>query len=106
DLGADVISLSLGGPSNDSKQRAFEKAVQYANEAGAIVIVAAGNSNTSAKKFAPANAAGVITIAAVDAQLSKASFSNTTSDIKMKLSAPGVNIRSTFIKNSYKDLNG
>lgn len=106
DLGADVISLSLGGPSNDGKQRAFEKAIQYANEAGAIVIVAAGNSNTNAKKFAPANAAGVITIAAVDSQLNKASFSNTTADIKMKLAAPGVNIRSTFIKNSYKDLNG
>jgi thermitase len=106
DLGADVISLSLGGPTNDSKQRAFEKAIQYANEAGAIVVVAAGNSNTNAKKFAPANAAGVITIAAVDAQLNKATFSNTTSDIKMKLAAPGVNIRSTFIKNSYKDLNG
>lgn len=106
DLGADVISLSLGGPSNDSKQRAFEKAIQYANEAGAVVIVAAGNSNANAKKFAPANAAGVITIAAVDSQLNKASFSNTTTDIKMKLAAPGVNIRSTFIKNSYKDLNG
>lgn len=106
DLGADVISLSLGGPSNDAKQRAFGKAVQYANEAGAIVIVAAGNSNTNAKKFAPANAQGVIAVAAIDSQLNKASFSNTTSDIKMKLAAPGVNIRSTFIKNSYKDLNG
>ncbi len=38
DLGADVISLSLGGPSNDGKQRAFEKAIQYANEAGAFCV--------------------------------------------------------------------
>ena len=40
DLGADVISMSLGGRSDDSKQNAYQKAVEYANKAGAIVVVA------------------------------------------------------------------
>ncbi|MEL6637423.1 MAG: S8 family serine peptidase, partial [Bacteroidota bacterium] len=44
DRGADVISMSLGGPSNRQRQRAYEQAIRYANKAGAIVVAAAGNS--------------------------------------------------------------
>jgi len=65
----DVISMSLGGRSNPSKQKAYEKAIKYANEAGAIVVVAAGNSNDNAKNYAPANVPGVIAVSAVDLSL-------------------------------------
>ena len=106
DNGADVISMSLGGPSNRSKQLAYEKAIQYAAKNGAIVIAAAGNSNTNAKDFAPANAPGAITVSAIDTTLNKASFSNYISDVTMGIAAPGVSIYSTLPDNKYANLNG
>lgn len=106
DLEVDVISMSLGGPSSDSRQKAYEKAVQYANEKGAIVVVAAGNSNRSAKKFSPANAPGVITVSAIDRELQRAVFSNYISEVSMGIAAPGVNIYSTIPNNKYASYNG
>jgi thermitase len=106
DDGADVISMSLGGPSDDASQRAYTEAVQYANKAGAIVVVAAGNSDDNAAEYAPANAEGVITVSALDDQLRKAEFSNYITDVRMGIAAPGVNIYSTFPNNEYKFLSG
>ncbi|WP_448519463.1 S8 family peptidase [Rhodoflexus sp.] len=106
DKGADVISLSLGGPSFDSEQRAYTEAVRYAHQAGAIVVAAAGNADEDAANFAPANVKGVITVAALDEQLRKAGFSNHVRNIAMPIAAPGVNIYSTFPKNEYKSLSG
>ncbi|MCU0390721.1 MAG: S8 family serine peptidase [Thermoflexibacter sp.] len=106
DKGADVISMSLGGPSDDGIQRAYNEAVKYANEAGAIVIVAAGNSDENAMEFSPANSEGVITVSAVEDGLKRAEFSNYVTDVKMGIAAPGVNIYSTFPKNEYKFLSG
>lgn len=102
----DVISMSLGGRSNPTKQKAYEKAIKYANDAGAIVIVAAGNSNANAKNYAPANVSGVIAVSAIDEQLKRASFSNYVNDLEMGVAAPGVNIYSTFPNNEYKIFNG
>ncbi len=106
DKGADVISLSLGGPSNQSRQRAYKKAVAYANKKGAIVVVAAGNSNRNAKNYSPANAPGVIAVSAVDNELNRAVFSNYIQDIDMGIAAPGVNIYSTIPANKYASYNG
>jgi thermitase len=106
DAGADVISLSLGGPSNDSHQKAYSEAVKYANAAGAIVVVAAGNSNKNAKDFSPANAQGVISVSAIAPDLSIAPFSNHVQDMEMGIAAPGVQIFSTYPKGTYKFLNG
>ena len=106
DIGADVLSLSLGGLSNDSRQRAYKKAVDYANKKGAIVVVAAGNSNRNAKEFAPANTPGVIAVSAIDTLLNRANFSNFVNDIDMSIAAPGVSIYSTFPNNQYRIFNG
>ncbi|MDQ3017320.1 MAG: S8 family serine peptidase [Bacteroidota bacterium] len=106
DMGADVISMSLGGLSNDSRQRAYEEAVKYANAKGSIVVAAAGNSNQNAKGYAPANAQGVITVSAIGADLSKAPFSNSVNDIKYGVAAPGVRIMSTYPNAQYKELDG
>jgi len=106
EAGADVISMSLGGRSNDKRQRAYAEAVRYANSLGAIVVVAAGNSNSPSKGFAPANTPGVITVTAIDANLAKASFSNTVSGNIMALAAPGAQILSTTPSNEYKSFNG
>ena len=106
DEGADVISLSLGGRSNQSSQRAYSAAVAYAHRAGAIVVAAAGNSNRDAKDFAPANADGMITVAAVDQMLLRAPFSNRTENIEMAIAAPGVGIYSTIPGDQYKSYSG
>ncbi len=106
DKSADVISMSLGGRSNDSKQRAYEKAVKYANDAGAIVVCAAGNNNGNAKNIAPGNTKGVITVSAVDSNLNRASFSNYVNDLEMAVAAPGVGIYSTIPNNNYDTYNG
>ncbi|CAH1002256.1 hypothetical protein LEM8419_03174 [Neolewinella maritima] len=106
DEGADVISLSLGGRSNASSQRAYSAAVEYAHRNGAIVVAAAGNSNRDANDFAPANAKGIITVAAIDQLLLRAPFSNRTDNIKMAIAAPGVGIYSTVPGNGYKSYSG
>lgn len=101
DKGADVISMSLGGLSTTSRQKAYSKAVKYALGKGAIVLAAAGNSNRNAKDYAPVNATGVIGVSAVDANLNRAVFSNFVQDIKMGIAAPGVDIYSTKPSNTY-----
>ncbi|MBI5913758.1 MAG: S8 family serine peptidase [Bacteroidetes bacterium] len=106
DRGADVVSLSLGGLSSDSRQRAYQKAIGYANRKGAIVVVAAGNSNRNARDFVPANVEGVITVSAVDTLLNRASFSNTIPDVKMGVAAPGVKIYSSIPGSLYATFNG
>jgi thermitase len=103
---ADVISMSLGGASTDKRQKAYEKAIKYANDKGAIIVVAAGNENINAKLAVPASCKGVITVSAIDDKLEKAIFSNYVSDIEYKLSAPGVGILSTTPHNDYQFLSG
>jgi thermitase len=106
DNNADVLSLSLGGPSTRFRQRAYEQAVEYAEQQNAIVVVAAGNSSRNAKDYAPANTKGVIAVSAVDENLDKAKFSNTVDDLKMGVAAPGVQIYSTTPNNNYTSFNG
>lgn len=106
DKGADVLSMSLGGPSNDSAQKAYNDAVEYANKANAIVVVAAGNSNANSTKFTPANCEGVITVSAVDNDLNRAKFSNYINDLKMGIAAPGVDILSTYPDGDYQVFSG
>ncbi len=106
DNGADVISMSLGGKGDASRQRAYDKAVKYANKKGAIVVVAAGNSSANAKDYVPAGCKGVIAVSAVDSNLKPAVFTNEVTDVKMGIAAPGVNIYSTIPKDSYKSYNG
>jgi thermitase len=106
DRKVDVISLSLGGLSTQTRQRAYEKAVKYAHKAGCIVVAAAGNSNRNAKDFAPVNAEGVIGVSAITEDLSRAVFSNTVEDLKMGVAAPGTNIYSTIPSDKYASFNG
>jgi len=106
DSGADVVSLSLGGPTQRKKEIAYKAAVDYALDHGAIVVVAAGNSNKSAKTMSPANVEGVIVVSAVNNEKSKAFFSNTVDDIEMSVAAPGQDIYSTVPNNKYASLSG
>lgn len=106
DNGADVLSMSLGGPGNSARQKAYEQAVQYAGKKGAIVVAAAGNSNRNARDFSPANTPGVLCVSAVDQQLNRADFSNSVQDIPMAVAAPGVDIYSTIPNGQYARYSG
>jgi len=106
DEGCSVISLSLGGVTSDSKEKAYAEAVRYANAKGSIVIVAAGNSGRNATGYTPANTVGVIAVTATDTLMRKADFGNDVSDLKMGLAAPGTAIFSTFPGDEYKSFNG
>jgi len=106
DKGADVVSMSLGGPSNDSRQRAYTKAAKYMSKKGTITVVAAGNSNRNAKDYVPAGVDGVISVAALDSKIQRAVFSNYVTDVKMGIAAPGVDILSTVPGNAYKAYSG
>ena len=106
DKGADVLSMSLGGPINSTRQNAYDKAVSYARKKGAIVVVAAGNSNRNAREFSPANASGVICVSAVNQSLDRAEFSNYVQDIPMAVAAPGVDIYSAIPGNQYTRYSG
>lgn len=106
DAGAAVISLSLGGLSNQKRERAYQKAVDYALRKGAIVVAAAGNANRNAKNFVPAGVDGVISVSAIDQELQRAVFSNYITDLRMGIAAPGVNIYSTTPGSQYATYSG
>ncbi len=59
---ADVINMSLGGTGTS---KSMNEAVAAAIDAGALVIVAAGNEDRDASESTPANAPGAITVAAL-----------------------------------------
>ncbi len=90
DNGAHVINMSLGGSATSST---LESAVKYAYSKGAVLVAAAGNSNTSSPSY-PAYYAECIAVAATDQNDAKASFSNYGSWVD--IAAPGVSIYSTL----------
>jgi subtilisin family serine protease len=100
DNGADVINNSWGGMGTDP---VIDGAVAYAVNLGAVVVAAAGNSNTNVDTFYPARLPGVIAVSAFDSNDLKASFSNYGS--RIDVAAPGVGILSTT-KGVYSSLNG
>ncbi|RMG65314.1 MAG: hypothetical protein D6709_03105 [Chloroflexi bacterium] len=87
---ARVINLSLGGISACSS--AWQNAINQVVSNGAVVVVAAGNSNAPAGNFTPAGCANVITVAATQRNGSKAYYSNYGPAVE--ISAPGGETRS------------
>ncbi len=71
---ARVINMSLGGAG--TCDLTSQNAINYARSRGAVVVVAAGNSNADASQFSPASCAGVIAVAATGKGGGKASYSN------------------------------
>ena len=88
--GAKIINMSLGGPSASTAERT---AFQSVADAGVLSIAAAGNDGNNTQSY-PAGYASVVSVAAVDSSNAKASFSQFTP--KVELSAPGVDVLSTF----------
>ncbi|WP_407655769.1 S8 family peptidase [Azohydromonas lata] len=80
-----VLNLSLGG--TGACPTTYQNAINTVRARGTVVVVAAGNANTDAINTAPANCAGVVTVAAVSRAGGKASYSNYGSVVD--LAAPG-----------------
>lgn len=85
---ADVINMSFGGYGYN---QALEQAIEAAKEKNIISVAAAGNDNTSANHY-PSALNNTISIASVDSDLKKSTFSNYGS--KIDFTAPGTNIKS------------
>jgi len=84
---ARVLNLSLGGRS--ACPTTMQAAINQARANGAVVVVAAGNSNQDASLHTPANCAGVVTVAANGRGGGRAPYSNYGA--KIDVTAPGGN---------------
>lgn len=82
---AQVINMSLGG--SGSCGTTYQNAINSAVNRGTVVVVAAGNSNANVSGFRPANCSNVISVAALDRQGNRASYSNYGTGID--ITAPG-----------------
>jgi len=101
DNGADIINLSLAGPSSSV---ILEQAVAYAVNNGVTVIAAAGNFGQESA-FYPAAYPSVIAVGSIDpVTLERSSFSNFGADIDVW--APGRDILTTNLLGDYEFVSG
>ncbi|HQX00891.1 MAG TPA: S8 family serine peptidase, partial [Anaerolineales bacterium] len=100
DMGARVINLGFGGTGSSD---ILLNAVDYAL-AHQVIVVAAGGNKGDNTIYYPAGYSGVIAVSAVDNGFSQASFSSFGDHIS--LSAPGVDIQSTFPGGTYSLASG
>ncbi len=87
--GAKVINLSLAGPETNAAER---NAVEYAWNKGAVIVAAAGNTNSSVPQY-PAAFSRAIAVIATDSADRRTSYSSYGSWVDV--AAPGVSIVST-----------
>ncbi|MBP1911739.1 S8 family peptidase [Thermococcus stetteri] len=98
DDAAEVISMSLGGSADDSY---LHQMIQEAYKAGIVIVAASGNEGASSPSY-PAAYPEVIAVGAIDSNDQIASWSNRQPEV----SAPGVDILSTYPDDTYKTLSG
>ncbi|MEZ4647197.1 MAG: S8 family serine peptidase [Candidatus Eisenbacteria bacterium] len=96
DQGADVINLSLG---LRTACEALGRGVDYAVQAGVVVVAAGGNEGVREPPFFPASLPGVHGVAALDTLDVKADFASFHETIS--LSGPGVGIRAPFLDDGW-----
>jgi thermitase len=97
--GVKIISMSLGGPASQT----LATAVGDASSRGALIIAAAGNDGSSVLNF-PAGFPQVVSVGAVDRSGARAAFSNANTDVEV--SAPGVDVLSTWSDGGYRTESG
>jgi thermitase len=98
--GANVINLSLG---NYQPSKLMKDAVKYAFDRNVVIVAAAGNDNSNQTSY-PAAYPEVIGVSAMDYTGMRASFSNYGDYIDV--TAPGVQIPSTYFNQQYAALSG
>ena len=99
--GVKVISMSLGGGDSATLKAAVQNAYNGGN--GVLLIAAAGNDGDATLNY-PAAYSEVVSVAATDNNDQRASFSNANADVEV--SAPGVDVESTYTGGLYMTLSG
>ena len=101
--GVDIINLSL---TRKGDSEVVHEAVTDAYNAGITVVAAAGNDNANLNEtfYTPACFDEVICVVSIDTNKKRASTSNWR--YNDTLSAPGVDILSSYIDNTYKIMSG
>lgn len=102
DIGADIISMSLGVPANVDHIQELENACEYAVDHGVAVFAAAGNEYGAVGQ--PAQYDCVYAVAAIDKNYTVADFSDRGKEVDF--AAGGVNVFSTYLNNTYAVLSG
>ncbi len=97
--GINVVNLSLSTTTDVSSLRT---AVQKANEAGIVIVAAAGNSG--GKVEYPAAYPEAVAVSAIDQSNNITSFSSRGAEVDF--AAPGLNIYSTYRGLQYKTMSG
>ncbi len=98
DNGAKILNMSFGGPNYD---QAYEESIEYARDAGVLVVAAAGNDgvnvDTSGNQTYPCNFGtdNIVCVGALDQAYALADFSN-TGTTSVDVGAPGANIYSSW----------
>lgn len=86
DSGADIINISLGSKGDSGIVR---RAVDYANDAGVLIVAATGNEGVNSISF-PAAIEGVVAVAANDALGQHVDFANSGNNLQDGgMTAPG-----------------
>jgi len=98
--GADVINLSLNGAPDIYR----EDAIQYAVDAGVVVVVSAGNEYDDVKNWGPAQLKDVIVVSNMDEEFYSAWDTNYGSTVDV--CAPGVYVYSCWNDGAFEHLSG
>lgn len=99
--GMDIISMSLGGPSDDQSIR---QAVKRCYDAGIVMVAAAGNYGRDYGVMYPAKYPEVLAVAAVNLDKLPGDFS--AYGMELDLAAAGVDVWSTWLSGGYVQLSG
>lgn len=100
DAGADVVNMSLGGGSASTTEL---NAMQSFTNQGMLLVAAAGNSGNTSLSY-PASYDPVVSVAAVDSNESRASYSQYNSEVE--IAGPGSSVSSTWPINTYNTISG
>ena len=114
DQGCQVISMSLGAPTNvgDLPDEDYEQIGQACLDAGAVVIAAAGNESARPARInpvgSPANASSIMAVAAIDRAYQPAPFScgGINPGQEVDIAAPGVDVLSSVPGGGYARWDG
>ncbi|QTM99498.1 S8 family serine peptidase [Sediminibacillus dalangtanensis] len=97
----DIINLSLGTSFNSE---ILKDMMRKAYEEGILIVGASGNEGTDDSVIYPSKYQEVIAVSAINKNNELGSFSSTGPEVE--LAAPGVNIRSTYLNNTYATYSG
>ena len=105
-----IVNLSLGSGARTHNPRVYSRAYEYAGRRlrrrGILAVAAAGNSGRTRYPFVgnPARCPSYMAVSAVDCRGRRASFSSYGPQVE--ITAPGVNVWSTYPATGYRQLSG